>query len=118
METQAVGTVRETMAMVARPLRLGLGALWAAGFLGAGLWIVSGVPQLAGRPQPLPPALLGGLTVLAMAGAQFIFLVLVADELCPRAPIRVKIVCKLTAGCVTWAALCWTAWQIFTALNV
>lgn len=111
-------TVREALAPMARPARLVLGTLWAAGFLVFGLVMWAAPVDVGALAGAVSPALIRTLAILAVAGAEFIFMVLVADEVCPRAPLTMKIALKLTAGSVTWLALCGTLWQIFAVLNV
>ncbi len=82
-----------------------------------GLLLWSMPPGLRELAQLVPDGLRYSTALLAVAGAQFIFMVLVADEVCPRAPLLMKAACKLAAAAVTWAALLWTLSQVFAAIK-
>lgn len=83
--------------------------------LGLLLW---SMPAGLGDLAPLVPRQLRySMALLAVAGAQFIFMALVADEVCPRTPVLMKAACKLAAAAATWAALLWTLVQVFAAIR-
>jgi len=108
--------------------RLVFGYLWGAGLLAVGLivWrrplaVEAAVAGLAdgARGSQRWAALLSdvisqavlGLSVWAMAGGVFVFLVLVADVVCPRVPMGVSGFAKTFSGTVAWLALGWSLFQ-------
>ena len=64
-------------------VRLGAGAAWAAGLVLAGLWVL--LPAPAGQGVVRLPAAAG---VALICGGEFVFMVLVADRVFPRAQRR------------------------------
>jgi hypothetical protein len=96
---------------------LAFGSLWAGGLMMLGLLLWSMPPDLHALTQIMPDPLRRGIALLAVAGAQFIFMVLVADQVCHRTPLLLKAACKLVAAAATWAALVWTLWLVFSAIN-
>ena len=54
--------------------------------------------------------LLKSLAVLCMAGGTFVFMVLVADELLPKAPLAIRGFLKTFVGVVWCLALVYSGW--------
>lgn len=98
-----------------RALRLVLGYIWALTLGLAGLWIAAHRMELL---QVLPAAG-SGLVVatvgLCLAGAQLVFMLLVADDLCPRTPVTFTAFLKTFSGSIVWMCIAWIAillWQL------
>jgi hypothetical protein len=79
-----------------RWLQWSLGCAWAIAMLWAGLWLWR-------------QGILGSLTAAGalffIAAGQFVFMVLVADDLCPQAHAAITGFGKAFAGALTWLAL-------------
>ena len=98
---------------VRRWLRIGGGCVWAAALLLAGWWLWQQGPT-AGRLAPssgLAVSLAVSLAVMATAAAQYVFMALVADDLCPEAPMEVTGFLKLVAALLFVMALVWLIWH-------
>jgi hypothetical protein len=101
-------------------LRIALGLAWATPMLLLGGWLwarPAGIIEPAAMLCDAPAARIGGLArggaVVLIAGAQFVYLTLVADELCPAAPARLKKTLKGLACGVVWLALLVTFWGLW-----
>lgn len=102
-------------AAILRALRLVLGYFWAITLGLAGLWIIAHRMELLN----MLPAAGSGLVVatigLCLAGAQLVFMLLVADDLCPDAPVTFTAFIKTFAGSIVWMCIAWIAillWQL------
>ena len=96
-----------------RVLRLGLGYLWAACLLLAGLWLWG---QQNTLPADVPRELMWLGTVWTITAAQLVFMVLVADDLCPVMPMVFMGSFKLITGILWWGVLlcgAWLVWGLF-----
>lgn len=97
-----------------RLMRLTLGYLWALVLALAGVWVWTHKNELA---QLLPAghqALVVAISALCLAGAQFVFMLLVADDLCPRTWAGLRMFLKTFTGSVIWMSLLWVvsiAWR-------
>lgn len=109
---------------LARPLRLAVGTVWAACLLLLGLWVWE--RQVGFGAQWLSPTTAGphlgeqvarGLAVFAVSGAHFVFMFLVADDLCPRAAVGVRQFLQFFTGSLSLGALGWTGWLVFSMLQ-
>ena len=96
-----------------RVLRISTGCLWAGGLLLVGLWLwgqplsfTDGDAMAAGYLEVI-------LMVLLIAAGQFIFMVFVADVLCPDAPMVVTGLLKGIAGATGWIALVVSVWLLW-----
>lgn len=87
-----------------------MGYLWASGLLLCGIWLWGrhSVQELV-----FPPALVRIGAIWAIAAAQLVFMVLVADDLCPRMPMVFTGWLKLLLGALWWTALCYGAWVVW-----
>ena len=74
-----------------------VGWAWAAGMLLAGAWLWQQRHDL-----PLPADLVLAIAVMAAAGALFVFMAMVADELIPTTPTAVRGLLKLFVGVLWW----------------
>ncbi|MCC7205109.1 MAG: hypothetical protein IT441_08515 [Phycisphaeraceae bacterium] len=90
-----------------------LGWAWALALmlLGLTLWLA------ADHDGPTLTSLLTSLGLVCLCGAHFIFLVLVADHLCPHAPDRFRLACQGAAGLLTWMSMIWAAWLAVDTLQ-
>jgi hypothetical protein len=119
-EPHRLAALRGPWLPLRRALGLSLGCAWAAGLLllAMGMWDQPGdFAQVLGAILGVGAAAVGPLlrtlATLAAAGAQFIFICLVADEICREAPLLLVVFLKtLTAG-VAWGALLVAAWQVW-----
>jgi len=108
--------------------RLILGYLWGAGLLGVGLVVwrrpvpveaaltrsssgLNGSAAWAGQLSDAVGQIVLGLSVWAMAGGVFVFLVMVADVVCPRVPMGISGFAKTFTGAAAWLALGWSVLQ-------
>lgn len=100
---------RPTEALPLRTLRLLLGYIWAMLLALSGVWVWMHGNELA---QMLPAgnqAVIVAAAALCLAGAQFIFMLLVVDDLCPKAPATFTIFLKTFTGSIVWMSLAWLA---------
>ncbi|MCC7146086.1 MAG: hypothetical protein IT443_06535 [Phycisphaeraceae bacterium] len=81
--------------------------------LGLAVW--GRQPNFVGMDPYRNMLALKGLSAVAVVGSQFVFLVMVADDLCPKVPSAFAGACKLLCGGATWALLAWVGWQIWLA---
>lgn len=106
-------TPRNTEAPILRVFRLALGWLWAMllALMGVGLWH----ERLLWMDllHTHDPAVVVALVCLCLAGAQFVFMLLVADDLCPRTPAGLTLFLKIFAGTVIWLSLLWLGVQVW-----
>jgi len=91
--------------MVLKLTRCVFGYVWAASLLLAGGWLWQHREVL-----PDHAMFLNSLAVLCMAGGVFVFMVLVADELLPDAPLAVRGFLKTFVGVVWCLALVVSGW--------
>ena len=99
----------------ARRCRRPAGAFWAAALLLIGLLLsdreilasnpVTSLFVLLGRDLQVVRGLCLCLAITAILGSQLVFMVLIADEACPDAPMVVTGPLKLAAGLLAWGAL-------------
>lgn len=85
-----------------RPVKLMFASLWSMAMILIGLQLL--VLDGSGGPLSLSFAL------FSIAGGQFIFMFLVADELCPQAPIFVTVPAEFLAGTASLVGLVWWLW--------
>lgn len=90
-----------------RCLRLFLGYLWALTLALAGAWLWLHRDELAQMLGPGDQAAVLAAACLCLAGAQFVFMLLVADDLCPRASKELTIFLKTFSGSIIWISLFW-----------
>jgi hypothetical protein len=98
-----------------RPLQLGLAVVFCAGLFVPGLAMLDGSKWLsdpaaqvlaaAGVEDRLLPVAGMAIAVAAIAGGQFVFMVLVADELCPDAPMLVSGFLRFIVAVTVWGGL-------------
>ncbi|MCC7406524.1 MAG: hypothetical protein IT442_00525 [Phycisphaeraceae bacterium] len=93
--------------------RVLLGWAWALAMMLLGLTL----GQVADYDGPTIRRLLTSLALTGLCGAQFIFLVLVVDNLCPCAPPRFRLACQVVTGLLTWMAITWAAWLAIDLLQ-
>lgn len=98
-------------------LRLLLGSTWAGALLLMGMALWTRPVLVVAMEGEVGRELVRAMAVSAMAGAQFMFMVLVADGLCPRAPTAMTGTCKLTAGLLTLAGMAWAGWATWQLLG-
>ncbi len=111
-------TVEGWLSWLARPLRLGLGYLWAAALLMFGLWLWNQHGEVVTSLMGWAPTndsrawgqIVRSLSIFAMSGAQFVFLFLVADELFPNTPLLFSEFLEFFFATVALGALVWTLW--------
>lgn len=96
-------TIPGVMWTVARATRLLLCTFWAGSMLLCGLWIMMNGDRVAMELSPWllddPERMVRVIRMTAIgliAGAQFLFMFLVADDLCPDAPMLVSGFLELT----------------------
>jgi hypothetical protein len=111
---------RHLAAQVGRGVRIVLGLAWAIPMLLLGRWLwgcPTGVVEPLGWLGGVPVAGVGyvarGLAVILIAGAQFVFLTFVADELCPGVPPALSKTLKALACGAVWLALLGTMWGLW-----
>ena len=97
--------------------RVVLGTLWAGGLLFIGLLVWFEPDRLAALGLPALVPAMKSLALWAVSGAIFIFLVLVADALCPRTPIFLKGFLKTFTGAGAWMAFGWAMVQVFSQVG-
>lgn len=105
-----------------RWLRLGLVMFWAAALLLAGLWLIHApaeatmlIGPLAWSGERRTADAVFFAAIAAISGAQFLFAFLVADDLCPQAPMVLRGFFELFSGALALGALgrgAWLAWGI------
>ena len=96
-----------------RVLRLGMGYLWAACLLLSGMWLWG---QQATLEADVPNELIWLGTVWTITAAQLVFMVLVADDLCPVMPMVFIGFLKRVTGILWWGVLlcgAWLVWGLF-----
>jgi hypothetical protein len=81
-----------------------LGATWSAGLLLAGFWMW----RSRGEALLVTPT----AALMPLAAGWFVWMYLVADELCPRASPAVTGFLKLVVGMVFWGAVGLTAVEL------
>ena len=97
-----------------------MGGLFAAILLSGGLilldprWTQS-QPELEWLavwvgPWPASGAVYLGLAIALIAGSQFVFMLFLADDACPDAPMVVTGILKAVVGLFTWASLVAAGW--------
>lgn len=91
---------------LAKATTIALGATWSAGLLLAGFW--------AWQQQGREPLLTPTAALAPLAAGWFVWMYLVADDLCPRASPAVTGFFKLLVGLVFWGAVGLTAVQWWT----
>jgi hypothetical protein len=99
-----------------RMLRLILGLLWAMILALVGLAIWSNQSFLLELFPTDASRLILAAAGLCLSGAQFIFLMLVADDLCPQAPAGMTLFLKAFSGALFWMCLIFiavTTWRSF-----
>jgi len=94
-----------------------IGAVWSVALLLFGLALCETSELAAGVRRVIGEQPTGALAVMSVAGAQFMFMELVADRLCPAAPQTLSRICKLMAAVALWAALAWGVWATWRALR-
>ena len=90
-----------------RVLRLTLGYLWALILALAGLAVWSLREAFLEILPDQAAGLVVATTGLCLAGAQFIFMMLVADALCPKAPALMVAFLKTFCGALFWMSIGW-----------
>lgn len=96
-----------------RTLRLMLAFIWALMLALSGVWLWLNRSELA---QMLPvgdQALVVACAAISLAGAQFVFMQLVADDLCPNTPAGLKMFIKTFTGSIIWMSLLWMVLQVW-----
>ena len=114
-------TLEGWLTWLARPLRLGLGYVWSASLLLFGLWlweqrteVVLPLMGWAGTGDLRTwEQIVRGFAVFATAGAQFVFMFLVADDLFPNTPLMISEFLEFFSATLALGSLAWTAW-VFT----
>lgn len=93
-------------AKVSLAVRVSLGVAWGGVMAVMGLWAIASVPQ------PLAPfgSFLQCLGVAALAAGHFVFLVIVADALCPRVLRPLAFAMELICFAVFLFSAVWAAW--------
>lgn len=100
----------------AKGLHLCLGWLWALVLAVMGIFIWSRRDLwLAIVPQSGP--LILATAWLCLAGGQFVFLLLVADRICPRTPQGFALFLKTFFGAQAWMCLGWLLWASWGLLT-
>ena len=94
-----------------RAFRLMLAWLWAMLLVMAGLWVWHHQAAMAGTLPPVLARMMPAWTCLLVGGGQFVFLFLVADDLCPRAPVAMSFFLKAFTGSVVWLSILWIVMQ-------
>jgi len=98
-----------------RSWQLGLAMVFAGGLFVPGLALLDGSRWLSDpatqvlldvgvKARVLPVAAMAS-AVAAMAGGMFVFMVLVADELCPDAPILISGFLRFVVAVTVWGSL-------------
>ena len=90
-----------------RLLRLFLGYIWALTLALAGVWLWLHRDELAQMLGPGDQAAVLAAACLCLAGAQFVFMLLVADDLCPNATKELTVFLKTFSGSIIWISLFW-----------
>lgn len=103
--------MRDRILLIARYGRLGLGSVGAVGLLLTCFWLWDQAGFTG--PDCLYQSLCQSMAVWAMAASQFVFMVLVADDLYPRMPMVVAGILKLFTGALWWGALLYSVWLIW-----
>ena len=85
-----------------RVLKIGLGGLWALGLLVFGFGVLMNVEGLLARM----------LGVGAIAGGEFVLMWMVADDVCPKAPVGARGMMKLTSAFVFWMCVIVGCWYV------
>ena len=115
-------TVRFLFA-AARTARLALGAFWAAGLLAIGLvcWhhsdlAAEAIARHARGGEPAAARIVTLVIVGAIAGGQFVFIRLVANDLCPRRPAMLSAFFETLAGTLVVLSIVSLAWLLWQAI--
>ncbi len=100
-------------------VRIALGLVWAGSLLAGGLWVRQHAQQWAelagtwGWSMQDAAWDLSLVAVIGISGAQFIFMVLVADALCPHADRNVTGFLKAFTGVLAVLAMGVLSWGLF-----
>lgn len=94
-------------ALLLRAFRLMLGYLWAVSLALAGVWVWLHGNELAQMLPAGQQAAVVATAALCLAGAQFVFMLLVADDLCPKASAVCIMFLKTFTGTIVWMSLGW-----------
>lgn len=117
-------TFSSSMWIAVRWLRLGLVMFWTAALLMAGVWLVRAPAEALTLIGPL--AFGGDLrvtdaaffaAVAAISGSQFLFAFLVADDLCPQAPMVLRGFFELFTAVLALGALARCVWLVWGFLS-
>ena len=116
--------VEAVLSWLARPLRLALGYVWALVLMLIGLWLWDqrGQPVFdhtgwLGVADPVICSQVArSLSIFAIAGGLFVFMFLVADDLCPKVPTIISEFLEFFAGTLAIGSLLWAGWLTWTRL--
>lgn len=97
--------------VVLRIIRLGLAWLWAVMLVMAGIGVWQHQAMLAGIVPESLQNTMPAWACLFVGGGQFIFLLLVADDLCPNAPATLSFFLKAFTGSMVWLSILWMILQ-------
>lgn len=108
---------------VTRFSKLALGMLWAGALLWVGLtawrkqaWAVFHLEQLLHGDPLTTSRLTRAASLAALASAEFVLMVFVADDLCPRAPWTLRAFGEMFAGVLAIGAMAVTGWELWMIL--
>lgn len=103
-----------------RALRFSLGYVWAAALLLFGLWVwqhraglSTGVQGWAGVDHASIDAVIRCVAVFGVSGGFFVFMVFIADEVCPKTPLLVGGALRFFAGAMAMGALALSGWLAY-----
>lgn len=119
-----VGGLEAGLSWLARPLRIALGYVWALALMLIGLWLWEQHGQPVHHPNtwlemadPLVWSHIArSLAIFAIAGGGFVFMFLVADDLCPKAPTIISEFLEFFSGMLAIGALLWAGWLTWARL--
>lgn len=114
-------TIVRLLFAAARTARLLLGTFWAAGILAIGLvcwqwhWPVTEAIARHARGGEAAASRIVTLVIIGcIAGGQFVFIRLVANDICPRRPAMLSVFVESLAGALVVlciASLAWLGWR-------
>lgn len=82
-----------------------LGTAWAMALAWVGLWLWDATQAMSPEPGSVIWPVMRSASVFLLAASQFVFMALVADDICRRASPWITGLLKTTAGALTWLAL-------------
>ncbi len=102
-----------------RALRIVLGYLWSVVLLLIGVWlwrhhaeIIAGLGGVLGDDPVVLMRLARCASVFAVSGGLFVYMFLVADDLCPNAPMTLSGFLRFFTGTLAMGTLGWSVWLI------